>query len=108
MKSSVTEHVWENHHPIHWEEMTVQDHGRRQELLVKEALHNQMTLCLEEWCNQDEGPGCWIAEMRRQGGRSNSYRPLTFNNMCLHYCMAINTSVCSHFTFTLMMTGGFS
>ena len=31
---------WENHHPIHWE---VLDHGRGQELLVKEALHIKMT-----------------------------------------------------------------
>ena len=38
-KSAVVEHVWENHHLIHWEETTVLDHGRGQELLVKEALH---------------------------------------------------------------------
>ena len=29
----------ENHHPIDWEETTVLDHGRVQELLMKEALH---------------------------------------------------------------------
>ena len=43
------------------------DHGRGQELLVKEALHIQMTP-VEERFNQDEGlevPGCWIAVMRR-------------------------------------------
>ena len=39
-KLAVAEHVWENHHLIHWEETT---HGRGQELLVKEALHTQMT-----------------------------------------------------------------
>ena len=37
--SAVAEHVWENHHPIHWEKTTVLDHDRGQELLVKEALH---------------------------------------------------------------------
>ena len=42
-KSAVAEHVWENHHPTNWEETTVLDHDRRQELLVKEALHIQMT-----------------------------------------------------------------
>ena len=44
-KSAVAEHAWENHHPIHWKETTVLDHGRGKELLVKEALrmHIQMT-----------------------------------------------------------------
>ena len=37
------EHAWENHHPIDWEETTVLDHGRGQELLLKEALHIKMT-----------------------------------------------------------------
>ena len=41
-KSAVAEHAWENHHLIHWEQTTVLDHGRGQELLVKEALHIQM------------------------------------------------------------------
>ena len=27
-KSAVAEHAWEHHHPIHWEETTVLDHGR--------------------------------------------------------------------------------
>ena len=38
-KSAVAEHAWENHHPIDWEETTVLDRGRGQELLLKEALH---------------------------------------------------------------------
>ena len=38
-KSALAERAWENHHPIHWEETTVLDHGRGQELLVKGALH---------------------------------------------------------------------
>ena len=82
-KSAVAEHAWEHHHPIHWEETTVLDHGRGQELLVKEALHIQMTL-VEEHFNRDQGlevPGCWTAVMRRQGGRSNPHRPLTSNDV---------------------------
>ena len=27
-KSAVAEHAWEHHHLIHWEEITVLDHGR--------------------------------------------------------------------------------
>ena len=38
-KSAVAEHAWENHHPIDWEETTVLDRGRGQELLLKETLH---------------------------------------------------------------------
>ena len=82
-KSAVAEHAWENHHPIDWEETTVLDHGRGQELLVKEALHIQMTPS-EERFNRDGGlevPGCWTAVMRRQGGRSNPHQPLTSNDM---------------------------
>ena len=53
-------------------ETTVLDHGRGQQLLVKEARHIQMTPA-EEHFNRDGGlevPGCWTAVMRRQGGRS--------------------------------------
>ena len=42
-KSVVVEHIWENDHQIYSEETTMLDHGRGQELLVKEALHIQMT-----------------------------------------------------------------
>ena len=76
-KSAVAEHAWEHHHPIHWEETTVLDHGRGQELLVKEALHIQMTPVKERF-NRDGGlevPGCWTA------GRSNPHRPLTSNDV---------------------------
>ena len=38
-KLAVVEHAWENHNLIDWEETTVLEHGRGQELLVKEALH---------------------------------------------------------------------
>ena len=84
-KSAVAEHAWEHHHLIHWEETTVLDHGRGQELLVKEALHIQMTP-VEERFNRDgglEAPGCWTAVIRRQGGRSNPHRPLTSNDVYL-------------------------
>ena len=60
------------------------DHGRGQ-LLVKEALHIQMTP-VEECFNRDGGlevPGCWTAVMRRQEGRSNPHRPLTSNDVIL-------------------------
>ena len=42
-KSAEVEYTWENHRLMHWEETIVLDHGRGQELLVKEALHIQMT-----------------------------------------------------------------
>ena len=86
-KSAVPEHAWENHLPIDWEETTVLDHGRGQELLVKEALHIQMTPS-EEHFNWDGGlevPGCWTAVIRSQGGRSNPHQPLTFNDMYPQY-----------------------
>ena len=82
-KSAVAEHAWENHHPIDWEETTVLDRGRGQKLLLKEALHIQMTPS-EERFNRDGGlevPGCWITVMRRQGRRSNPHRPLTSDNV---------------------------
>ena len=82
-KSAIAEHVWENHHLIHWEETTILDSGRGQELLVKEALHIEMTPA-EERFNRDGGlevPGCWTTVMRRQGGRSNPHRPLTSNDV---------------------------
>ena len=98
-KSAVAEHAWEHHHPIHWEETTVLDHGRGQELLVKEALDIQMTP-VEERFNRDGGlevPDCWTAVMRRQGGRSNPHQPLTSNDVNPQYCMAINSNVDLHF-----------
>ena len=107
-KSAVTEHAWEHHHPIHWEETTVLDHGRGQKLLAKEALHIQMTP-VEERFNRDGGlevPGCWTAVMRRQGGRSNPHRPLTFNDVSS--VVQIATLFRTSFTFALMTTGAFS
>ena len=58
-KSAVVEHMWENHHPINWEETSVLD--RELHVLLKEALHIQMTPA-EERFNRDRGleiPGCW-------------------------------------------------
>ena len=58
-KSAVAKYVWENHHPIDWEETTVLDHGRGQELLVKEALHIQRTPS-EEHFNRDATSICTV------------------------------------------------
>ena len=82
-KSAVAEHAWENHHPIYWEDTTVLDQGRGQELLVKKSLHIQMTSS-EERFNRDGGqevPGCWTAVMRRQEGLSNPHWPLISNDV---------------------------
>ena len=62
---------------------SVLDRGGGQELLVKKVLHIQMTPS-EEHFNRNGGlevPGCWTTVMRKQGGRSNPYRPLTSNDM---------------------------
>ena len=59
------------------------DHGRGQELFVKEVLHILM-IPTEEHFNWYGGlpvPGCWIAMMRRQGGRSNPHQPLISNDV---------------------------
>ena len=48
--------AWENHH---WEETTVLDHGGGRELLVKEALHIQMTPSEEHFNGGGlNSPGC--------------------------------------------------
>ena len=68
-----------NHHHFHWE---VLDYGRGQELLVKEALHIQMTSS-EEYFNWDGGlevPGCWTTWWGgREGGAilTDIWLPLT-------------------------------
>ena len=72
-------------HALHqgYTSLEVKGHGRGQELLLKEALHVQMTP-VEERFNRDGGlevPGCWTAVMRRQGGRSNPHQPLTSNDV---------------------------
>ena len=82
-KSAVAEHAWENHHPINWEESTVLDHDRGQELLVNEVLHIQMTPS-EERFNRDgrlKVHGFWTAVMRKQVGRRNPHRLLTSNDV---------------------------
>jgi len=60
-KSAIAVHAWENHHPNHWEDTTVLDHFRGQELLVKKALHIQMTP-LEEHFNEIEDWKSLLAE----------------------------------------------
>ena len=52
--STVVSSQWIGWWCSHWEETTVLDHGRGQELLVKEALHIQMTP-VEERFNRDGG-----------------------------------------------------
>ena len=74
---------WENHHPIHWE---VLDHGRGQELLVKEALHVKMTPSEDRF---NRVPGCWSA------GRSNPRRPLTSSEK--KNVPGARSFVCTHF-----------
>ena len=59
-ESVLVEHVLDNHYPIHWKEITVLDHYRRQELLVKEALNFQMTPS-EERLNKIEDWKCLVA-----------------------------------------------
>ena len=84
-KSAEVQYTWENHRLMHWEETIVVDHGRGQNLLVKEALHIQMTTSKEHF-NGDGGlevPGCWTVVMRRQEEKSNPHRPLTSNGMYL-------------------------
>ena len=43
VKLAVVKHAWESHHMIHWEETTVLDHERGHGLLVKRAMHIQVT-----------------------------------------------------------------
>ena len=110
-KSAVAEHAWENHHLIHWEETTVLDHGREQELLVKEALHNQMTPA-EEHFDRDGGLGSpWFLDRcDEEAGREEQSSPMFDLQRCISSnAWLYNSNVCSHlFTFALMMTGAFS
>jgi len=54
-KSGVVKRTWENHHPIVWEKTSMLDRARGQrELLLKEALHFQMTP-VKECFNRDRG-----------------------------------------------------
>ena len=131
-KSAVAEHAWENHLPIDWEETTVLDHGRGQEhaytctyvqtykpfnkIRSYDAITRIRTGTVGEGgpAHPDDTlrkpvPGCWIAVMRRQGGRSNPHQPLTSNDVYPQQCRAINSNVSLHlFTFALMTTAAFS
>ena len=77
-KSALAEHAWENHHPIRWEETSIVDRARRHgELLLKEALHIQMTPAEDRFnCNGGvELPGCWIAMLKMLGGWAGLCQP---------------------------------
>jgi len=62
--------------PIDWEETTVLDRGRGQELLLKEALHIQMTP-QEERFNRDGGLGSpWLLDRcDEEAGREEQSSP---------------------------------
>ena len=59
-----SEHTWNSHCPIKWEEASVLDHTRNPpDLMIKEAIHIQTTP-LDSLINKDKGaeiPGCWVA-----------------------------------------------
>ena len=86
-KSAIAEHSWKEHHPIRWEETSIVDQARTpKELLLKEALHIQMTPA-EERFNRDEGlelPDCWTATLRRLRGGAGSGQPLTSHDVAWH------------------------
>ena len=77
-KFAVAEHAWKDHHTIKWDEATVVDIARHpKELLLKEAIHIQMTPG-EERFNRDTGlelPGFWVAALRRQEDLTNQAGP---------------------------------
>ena len=78
---AVVEHIRGKPPPIiHWVETTVLDHGREQEVLVKDALHIQMTPS-EEHFNRDgrlEVPAWLLDHCDEQAGREEQYL-LTFH-----------------------------
>ena len=73
-KPAVAEYAWKDQHTIKWEQTTVVDMARHpSKLLLKEAIHINMTP-VEECLNRGTGlelPGCWVATLRRQEGRTN-------------------------------------
>ena len=75
-KSAVAEHAWENHHSIDWEETTVLDRGRGQELLLKEALHIQMTPSEERFNRDGELEVPWLLDRcDEEAGREEQSSP---------------------------------
>ena len=84
-KSAVAEHAWKDHHAIKWEEPTVVDMARQpSQLLLKEAIH--MTPA-EEHLNRDTGlelPGCWVAALRRQEGKTNQTSLTPTGGSCMN------------------------
>ena len=77
-RSALTEHAWENHHPIKWEETTVIDQARtHKELLLKEAVHIRLQ---HPHLNRDgrlELPGCWVAALKGTAARVDWRQPAT-------------------------------
>ena len=90
-RSAVAEHAWDQQHQIEWKEAMIVDQARgSKELLVKEALHIQMTPS-EERINRDGGmeiPGCWIAMIRSRGaGAATSGRTPASSGPVSSTCM---------------------
>ena len=79
-KSAVAEHAWKDHH--HGSHQMGGDHSvdmarHPRELLLKEAIHIQMTPA-EERLNRDTGielPGWWVAALKRQEDSTNRAGP---------------------------------
>ena len=63
-KSAITEHAWNYHHQVEWDEIKVLDEAANNTtLLIKEALHTRLT-DTETLINRDEGVAisdCWTA-----------------------------------------------
>ncbi len=60
--SAIAEHVWQQHHPIKWEEVRVVDRAsKNRELKIKEALYIHMTHDNNKF-NRDIGlEVCWLS-----------------------------------------------
>ena len=71
-KSAIAEHQWDQQHQVDWDATRVLDRAARPvQLKVKEALHIERTPANNR-LNRDGGyelPGCWIATMKKLGGR---------------------------------------
>ena len=80
-KSAVVEHAQENHHLIHWEETTVLDHDRGQELRWRRPCtfrwHPQRSasIKIEEWKALVAGPLWWGG--RERGAILTDWPPMT-------------------------------
>ena len=66
--SVVVEDAWENHHSIYWEETTVLDHGRGQELLVVKDIQMIPSVLQLKWRT---GSPWLLDHCDDEAGRSN-------------------------------------